>query len=503
MKRNRLLVLLLAAMLFAEACGTISDSMENPAETKTAETVVTETETEPADPATILELPDKDWEGKEFRVLGYDCVYTQFQTFEISADGETGEVVNDAIYRRNIGIEDKYNVKITEYKDDSAKNDWGSATYSYFKKTMLAGEDLYDLAFLTLAKVGTAAREQYLLDLNEVEYIDFSKTWWNQNVNDTFSLFDKLYFTSSDFSLRDKNRTYILAFNKQMIQDNGLEDPFTAVREGKWTIDLATEWSQAVSHDLDGNGAIDYLDAFGLACDSYCAFTSLAFAGGVNTIGKDAEGKPQLTLNNQLTTDVIDKAMLLFGDRTLSLVCNDWNGKCGDRDMWSLSSDAFKEGRALLVTCFPHSLSTYSESCKDDYGILPFPKYDEAQEAYYSYADSMGMLFGIPVTCQDSSFAGFMLEALSAASTDTSLKAYYDISCKMKYTYDEESAQMLDLIFANIQYDLANIYGISGASDFLINIGMSKKNTFSSKYASVEKRALADIEKLITDYTAE
>ena len=115
----------------------------------------------------------------------------------------------------------------------------------------------------------------------------------------------------------------------------------------------------------------------------------------------------------------------------------------------------------------------------------------------------MGMLFAIPVTCQDPSFTGFMLEALSAASTDTSLKAYYDISCKMKYTYDAESAQMLDLIFANIQYDLAKIFDIKGVAGFLYEIGAAKKNTFSSKYAAAESKALTDIEKLIADYTAE
>ena len=489
-------------MLFAEACGTTSDPTENPAETKQDETVATETETETADPATILELPDKDWDGRVFRVLGYACSYSQFQTFEISAEGETGEVVNDAIFRRNTAIEDKYNVMISEYKDDSNINDWNTATYPHFRKTMLAG-DLYDLVFLPLSKAGAAAREHYLLNMNEVEYIDFSKVWWNQNVNDTFSLMDKLYFTSSDFSLRDKNRTYILAFNKNMAKNYGFEDPFAIVQERKWTLDLVTKWSEEVAQDIDGNGKVDYLDAFGIGCDSINAFTTLVFGGGVKTIDKDADGKPVLALNNQHTTDVIDKVMALYGNKAVTLVCDDWNGKSGDRSIWSLSSDAFKEGRALFITCFPHSLPGYSENCKDDYGVLPFPKYDEVQDSYYSYADSMGMLFAIPVTCQDPSFTGFMLEALSAASTDTSLKAYYDISCKMKYTYDAESAQMLDLIFASIQYDPAKIYNIKGAADFIVGMGYSKKNTFASTYAKMESKALADIEKLIEDYTAE
>ena len=83
------------------------------------------------------------------------------------------------------------------------------------------------------------------------------------------------------------------------------------------------------------------------------------------------------------------------------------------------------------------------------------------------------------------------------------MQAYYEVSCKMKYTYDAESAQMLDLIFASIQYDPAKIYNIKGAADFIVGMGYSKKNTFASTYAKMESKALADIEKLIEDYTAE
>ena len=498
MKSKRLCMLLSCLLLFSGACGKTPDVTES-----VTETIGTETETEPLDPARVLALPDKDWGGRTFRVLGYECGYTQFRTFEISAEGENGEVVNDAIFRRNTAIEDKYNVTISECRDDSTSGDWYVATYPHFQSVMLAGEDLYDLAFLTVAKVGTAARNHMLYDLNTVDHIDFTKAWWNKNVNDTFTILDKLYFTSSDFSLRDKNRTYILVFNKDMAKDLSLGDPFSIVRDGAWTLDLMTNWSVQAARDLDGNGKIDYLDAFGLACDSANAFTAMTFAGDVQVLGKDADGKPQLALNNEHTVDVLDKILKLYGMKELTLLCEDWNGKCGDLDMWSLSSKAFREGRALFVTCFPHSLSGYSEGCKDDYGILPFPKYDEAQERYYTYADPMGMLFGIPATCQTPDFAGFMLEALSAASTDTSLQAYYEVSCKMKYTYDAESAQMLDLIFASIQYDPAKIYNIKGAADFIVGMGYSKKNTFASTYAKMESKALADIEKLIEDYTVE
>ena len=107
MKSKRLCMLLSCLLLFSGACGKTPDVTES-----VTETIGTETKTEPLDPARVLTLPDKDWGGRTFRVLGYECGYTQFRTFEISAEGENGEVVNDAIFRRNTAIEDKYNVRI-------------------------------------------------------------------------------------------------------------------------------------------------------------------------------------------------------------------------------------------------------------------------------------------------------------------------------------------------------------------------------------------------------
>ena len=54
-------------------------------------------------------------------------------------------------------------------------------------------------------------------DINGVDYIDFSSDYWNPEVNAALSYRNKLYFTTSDFSLRDKNRTYILIYNLSLI----------------------------------------------------------------------------------------------------------------------------------------------------------------------------------------------------------------------------------------------------------------------------------------------
>lgn len=89
------------------------------------------------------------------------------------------------------------------------------------------------------------------------------------------------------------------------------------------------------------------------------------------------------------------------------------------------------------------------------------------------------MMFGIPTERPDKDFSGFMLEALSAEATDTSLKAYYDFTCKLGTPYDDENTEMLKLITSSIVYDPLNIYHIN-YFPFLtcLQIASAKENLF-------------------------
>ena len=71
------LAVILMSQLFS-CQNQVSDS-DNAITALTAESATVETE----DKNKTLDLPDIDWEGREFRVLGYENTRTQFSTFEI------------------------------------------------------------------------------------------------------------------------------------------------------------------------------------------------------------------------------------------------------------------------------------------------------------------------------------------------------------------------------------------------------------------------------------
>ncbi|MBE6611054.1 MAG: extracellular solute-binding protein [Ruminococcaceae bacterium] len=497
-KTSRVLTALLATAMMTSlaACGGDAGSTD----TTAASTDPVET-TAPLDPALVCDLPDTDWEGRQCRILGYANTKTQFSNFEIDVEAENGEVVNDAIFRRNRTIEEAYNVEIVQTLEESDTSPRKS-TLAHMRAMALAGEDLYDIAFMAIASIGTAAREGLFYDLNNVDYIDFSKDWWNPKVNNSLEIKGRLFFTNSDFTLRDKNRTYLITFNKRLVEEYSLGNYFDMVRDGTWTLDKMAEGCKAVANDINGDGKVDYYDTFGVVMDSYYGGAALAIGAGIRVLD-NVDGEYQLVINNEHTINAFDKVLSIVAADRVGSFCNDWQNKELPFDsFWSFSGTVHNEGRALFNTSFPHGLKNKSAKSVDDYGVLPFPKYDEVQEDYYIYADPQGMLFGIPSTTPDPDFSGFMMEALSYESSTTSLPAYIEVSCKTKYTYDEDSAEMLDLIFDSIVFETAEIYGISGMNNILTSIMEKKTNNFATRYATLESAALKDLEKLVGDIMA-
>lgn len=489
---TRILILLLATMTVLPGCG------NSEIETSTNESTVDTAETTPSEETKpTTKLPDTDWEGREYRVLGQTDRdgYKQFSTHEIYAAELTGDALNDAVFNRNTTIEDRYNVTILS-------NEESHRTGETLSKLVTAGEDLYHLTFSMQNEVGSMVLKGNFQDMTDLPYIDYTMPWWNEDVNKQLSIANKLYFTTSDFSLSDKQRVNVMMYNTDLLKDFGLPDPIEMVREGTWVIDTMTEWCELVGADVDGDGQMTDADRYGLTMDSYNAFKTFVYAAGGRIIDKDENDLPYISMNSDAMLNAIDKVVALTCDQNYALFCNDFNGKV-DYSYWSVAGNVFRANRALFINLFTHSLASMSDS-EINYNVVPYPKLNEAQEHYYTLSDLFAMVFAIPITCAENDFSAFMLEALSYESTDTTLYTYYDISCKRKYMYDETGPEMLDLIFSGIVYDQALIYSWGDLNNIIADTIPSKKeNVFSSQYASKEKAAQAAMEKTIDKFLEE
>ena len=112
----------------------------------------------------------------------------------LDAEAETGELLNDAVYKRNRQVEEMCNIILKEV----VMSDVDSAVISCVSGD--SGD--FDVAWGRTQNMMNLAQDGYLLDLYEdIPYIDLSKPWWTKSANDSFSIINRLFVGVNDISL--------------------------------------------------------------------------------------------------------------------------------------------------------------------------------------------------------------------------------------------------------------------------------------------------------------
>jgi ABC-type glycerol-3-phosphate transport system substrate-binding protein len=231
-----------------------------------------------------------------------------------------------------------------------------------------------------------------------------------------------------------------------MMQDYDLGDIYQLVRDGKWTWDKLSELAKAVSADLDGDGVFTAADQYGFVTHIGWMMESALQASNIFITRISEEGYPVANLNNERFGRLIMTLheLLNVGDQTF---VGSWDANNLD-DIYEsqvpMSSDR------VLFHVDPLSAGKRYRQYDVEFGILPFPKLDEAQEEYLSLSWNGFMM--IPTTA-DGQLVGAVAEALAAESHRLTVPAYYDILLTSKVARDEESTEMIDIIYKGAVYD--------------------------------------------------
>ena len=141
--------------------------------------------------------------------------------------------------------------------------------------------------------------------------------------------------------------------------------------------------------------------------------------------------------------------------------------------------------------------SAYFRDADVDIGVLPYPKYDDAQENYISL--DWGGFMCVPGTVENPDMVGAVLELLAYDSEETVIPTYYDIMLDGKLARDDDSVKMFDILFDTIAYEVGgNYFGFSGANYNLFFAlpftTLNGKSNFSSYYRQNEKAAISVID---------
>ena len=479
MKKTKLFFILILSACALLSCGETAGQPEK------ADDTPAQTE-EAAPPEKILpDVPDKDFGGYEFVILANSKEFTpHWYSRDIYAEEQTGESINDAVYERNRAIEERFNITI---KGAFPPNPPPAA-----KTSIMAGEELYDMFSVMMGRIATLAQEGLLLDLKKIPYIDLDKPWWDQRANSQLSIGNRLFLTVSDLLVIDKDGVVAFYVNNDVIKQHSLADPYKFVRDGTWTVDKLWEMAKPVSADLNGDGVLDDDDKFGLLSATHTMHTHVV-GSGQYVITKDGADLPVINITHPVIQESFEKWMDILSDRTHTLAAQDFASR--HADLWDAQLDMFAEGRGLFMFTALNR-TTMARGMDFNFGILPNPKLNEAQEGYHNAVHPFATAaIAVPTGAKDPERTGIILEALTAESYYTLRPAYFDVSLKNKLLRDEDSGEMLEIIFASRVYDLAHVFNWGGIFTVFETLGAARSHNFVSSYEKVLAAAERDMQK--------
>ena len=493
---KKFILLILSAALVALpvlSCATDGDDRGNqpgPADQRTETPLYTPgdapDENGEAEELRFPDLPAVDFGGYNFRILSARAGAEGHILTTLVPEEETGEALSDAMFRRNRRMEERFgfNLVLTGFGGPGPVRDAA-------RRSIQAASDDFDLALTVPQNALPMAQEGMLEMIDRIPHINLSKPWWDQDMNRDFSIGRRVFFTVSDFSFNQYSVTLPIIFNKQIHSDLGLDCPYQLVREGRWTIDRFAEQGRMGLRDLNGDGIFDANDQWGFASISHIYTIGFLNGMGARYIVKDADDMPVLNIN---TEGFIQRFLAAF-----DVLTEDWVYDFHRPNTPTRTETMFLNNQALFWLELMN-WATILRGMDNDFGILPTPKFNEQQEYHISGAGNPQVMI-IPVTTSDLERTGIILEALSAESRLTTREVYFDtMLVNQIMNRDEDSAEMLDIIFANRVYETGRFFWETNVAVPLQHAMRDKNRDIVSVIERNEAAANAAIERTISAF---
>ena len=499
MKTKAVFSLLLAALTLTSVMASCGG--DNAGTTPTVTDAVDNTATEAVETEETLKslVPDGlDFGGETMRILSSS--YFETDAFTMHVDEATGDVVNDAVYNRNLALENKFNVKLA-YEDNYLNG--GTDIAVTIRKSVTAGSDDYDIIFGCQYNLAPLVLDNIMLNLDGQEYLHLDQPWWYQNHIQEMTIgHDKTYFVTGDITLNVLRNMGCMYVNKQLYAQNyeSIEEMYDQVLDGKWTFDSLAQMCTEMYQDLNGDGAFDDDDQYGIGVITANLTDHFTYAAGIRATSRDENNIPVLTMNNEKTVTHTQKLYSLYYENPgVRVFPADYNS------LDIVMPGKFNENELLFLPGWFYT-SELLRNMEVDYGVIPFPKYDESEPTYLSLAHDISVTACLPTTCSKVEQATAIMEEMAFLGYRDVLPAYYEVAIKVKYNRDstDKAMQILDIIHDNCTTDFAFIYNYALGGVGLIERDLmgGKKSDFASMYAKKEKTYEKKLNELIDVFTS-
>ena len=428
------------------------------------------------EPSYLDTLEKKNFDGASYLMAA--AVQGDLPAFAVEY---TGEVVNDAMFERDLKVNNMYNVKIEYMETEDSPN-----TAKSVANSVLAGvyySDLYRDPLSNGAEyMSSAFRSGALYNLIEVPYLSLDQSWWSKLLYENLQYNGKMFFTAGDLATASFNAPACAFMNVTVANNNNIDvnEIFQLVSDGAWTVDEMMKLTDGLRRDLNGDGLIvPEDDAYGVVTwPIELNSTVICVGAGIQFCEVDEAGNLAVNLNTEEVINKIQKISQCFNE----IKSNE-----------SPSLDMLREDRTLFLMHFVESASLLRDM-ESDFAILPMPKYDEKQETYISYTNPHTHSYlAIPLIQPDIERTGFITEVLEYLSVEMVRPAIYDVTLKGKIARDPNTRKMLDIVFDTTYIDFNTLNNFGGSTVVVSRTLFSGKD-FASSFQKIEKLVNNDLE---------
>ena len=423
-------------------------------------------------------LPEADFEGYQFRFLA-----RKTEGPLVCPDGQTSEVINDAIFKRNQEVASRYNVSFSVTESSNSNYDTDALN------TILAGDDAYDLILPHVRASFKYALSGALMNWHDIASIDLSKPWWVKDLQNSCTVNGKLYVMDGDLSIQSLRCINCLLFNKKLFDEIGIDYPYDMVKNGEWTFDEFAKIVRQGGQDLNGDGLrMPEDDRYGVVAGEWDMSMAVLYTGGQRIFDIGEDGLPYLSLYSEKTVDIFDTYFDLMDSDDAFLMVKDHYEPL----------DMFRNDRTLMRDVTWKVIQGYRDM-ESDFGVIPYPKFSKDDD-YATIVNAGSALLCIPTTVTDPERTGTIIEALCAIGSREIVPAFYNISLQTKFARDDASAEMMDIIRDSRVYDLGYLTSQGVFQNVGCDLARLENHDFASFYAERESAALKEVEAFIEAY---
>lgn len=424
-----------------------------------------------------LGFTKEDNNGKVFSMLISNTDQSEHYATEYN-----GNIVNDTVYERNLMVEQYFNIDLQVNVEPG--NHYDKATFQQkFTTPISAGDCPYDMIVGVTVVTASILGNKYLLPVNKMDYIDLDKDWWVEDLYDNLQISGNLYSLYGDMNLSVYSEIHAIMFNSQLINSYKLEDPYTLVDNDEWTLEKMFKMAATVGHDVDGIDGVDIeRDVMG---SIGCTNPQRAFMTGLN-LG--------IIQRDQSTGDpvIIETLPQKFID-AYEMISNAYVGTYNtfhkaETDDYSTCFKTMAADRVLFLPAYLYWMTDpLIAGMEGDYGVVPYPKWNQDQDRYYSQIATGATSTLFPKTLATPELSAKVATYMSYLGQETVAKKYYETYLKDRLSRTPKMLEMLDLIRDTATVTLTVAYAGCFAKNLMTNFQVSYDTNHKDQLASIYK----------------